>query len=194
LTNAGRRAAALSVLCAALGAGLARADSLMPVRLTTAITPIARLDKPLRVTVQVSADAGVLDDRTGPLRMRVKLATECGGTYQYTAGTVLLDKRLSPQPSTGHAYSGSVTGSAKPTAYGMQTVCVWLEDEGDQRVFASDQSSQVDVSQPCTRAAARYDVDRRRRTRGAAALRRKRKILAADGRAARAACGPGVAL
>jgi hypothetical protein len=185
------------VLLAVLGvlpAAFATADSFTPVRLSIAVAPIARLRKPLHVTVQVSADPGVLDDRSGPLRMRVKLAAECGGTYQYTAGIVLLDKRLSPQPSTGHAYSGSVGGSGRPTAYGAQTVCVWLESEGDQRVFASDQSTAVDVSRACTRAASRYDAERRRRANGAAALKRKRRLLAADRRAARRACGPGVTL
>jgi hypothetical protein len=188
-----RAAAALAVL-GALPAAFAGADSFTPVRLSIAVTPIARLHKPLHVTVRVTADPGVLDDRSGPLRMRVKLATECGGTYQYTAGTVLLDKRLKPQPSTGHAYSGSVSGFGSPTAYGAQTVCAWLESEGDQRVFASDQSTQVDVSRACTRAANRYDAERRRRVNGAAALQRKRRILAAERRAARRACGPGVAL
>jgi hypothetical protein len=58
----------------------------------------------------------------------------------------------------------------------LQTVCVWLEEEGDSRVFASDQFSEVDVSKACTVAAQRYD---RRRT-------------AARRRAARRACGLGV--
>ena len=67
-----------------------------------------------------------------PIRIQVKLAPECGGTYQYTAGPVLLDKQLSPQPATGHAYSAVARGSGKPSAYGVQTVCAWLErGQGD---------------------------------------------------------------
>jgi hypothetical protein len=175
-------------------AGIADADSFTPVRLAITVTPVARLHKPLRVTVHVSADAGVLDDRNGPLRMRVKLAAECGGAYEFTSGVVLLDKRISPQPTTGHAYAGAASASGRPASYGVQTVCAWLEDEGDQRVFASDQSIQVDVSRACTRAAARYDAARRRHVTGAAARKRKRRIVAADRRAARRACGPGVPL
>lgn len=189
-----RTGAALAAILGSLVAGLAGADSFTPVRLSISIAPIARLHKPLQVTVQVSADAGLLDDRSGPVRMRVKLATECGGTYQYTSGATLLDKRLSPQPTTGRVYSAVASGSGKPGSYGVQTVCAWLEDEGDRRVFASDQSTQVNVSRSCTRAAARYDAERRRRAATRAALNRKRRILAVDRRAARRACGAGVPL
>lgn len=194
MTLTRRGAALLAVLLGALPAAFAGADSFSPVRLSIAVAPVARLHKPLRVTVHLSADPGVLDNRSGALRMRVKLATECSGTYQYTPGIVLLDKRLSPQPSTGHGYSGSVSGSGRPTAYGVRTVCAWLESESDQRVFASDQSTQVDVSRACTRAANRYDSERRRPAHNAAAIRRKRRILAADRRVARQTCGPGVTL
>jgi hypothetical protein len=174
---------------------LASADSFTPVRLAITINAIARLHIPLKVTVRVSADPGVLDNRTGPLRIRVKLASECGGTYQYTTGPTLLDERLSPQPSTGRAYVAVATGSGRPVGYGVQTVCTWLEEEGDQREFANDQSIQVDVSKACTRAAARYDAARRRHRRaGGAGARRDRKRIAADRKAARRACGPGVPL
>jgi hypothetical protein len=125
----------------------------------------------------------------------VKLASECGGTYQYTSGAVLLDKPLSPQPSTGRAYSAVARGAGKPLAYGVQTVCAWLDEEGDNRTFASDQSLQVNVSPSCTHAAARYDSLRRSRPRpGAAAGRRRQRALAAAQRSARKVCGPGVPL
>jgi hypothetical protein len=119
------------------------------------------------------------------MRAQVKLASECGGTFRYTAGSVLLDKRLSPQPATGHAYVGSANGSGRPTAYGTETVCVWINDEGDSRTFASDQSMQVDVSPACTRAAARDDAARKAR---------RHEAIARARRAARRACGPGVPL
>jgi hypothetical protein len=189
-----RAATLAAIVTGALPAAVAGADSFTPVRLTITVAPVARLRAPLTVTVRVSADAGALDDRSGPLRVRVKLAGECGGTYQYTSGPVLLDKPLNPQPSTGHAYSGVVTGSGKPLAYGTQTVCTWLDD-GVGRSFASDQSTQLNVSRACTLAAARYDAARRQqRRRTAAARRRHRRALAVDLRAARRACGPGVAL
>jgi hypothetical protein len=184
------RKAATAGLLVALGttAWLAPAwgDGLTPVRLGISVAPVARAHRPLRITVSVSADPGALDNRSGPLRVRVKLASECGGTYQYTSGPVLLDKRLKPQPTTGHAYSGSVRGQGKPTAFGQMTVCTWLEDEGANRDFATDQSVQVNVSKACTVAAARYDRDRRRH--------RGKSRLAAERRRARRACGPGVPL
>jgi len=179
-----RRAALLGVgLAAVLPTGLAGADSFTPVRLTITVPPVARMHQPLAIRVAVSTDPGALDDRSGPVRVRVKLAGECGGTYQYTSGSVLLDKQLNPQPSTGRAYSALARGSGRPTAYGLQTVCVWLDDAGG-RTWASDQSMQVNVSRACTTAAARYDAARRRR----------RKQAAADRRAARRACGAGVSL
>jgi hypothetical protein len=181
-------------LAGGLSAGLAGADSFTPVRLTITVAPTARLDASLPITVAVSADAGALDDRTGPLRIRVKLAGECGGTYDYTQGAVLLDQQLNPQPATGHTYSAVAQGSGRPAAYGVQTVCVWLNDSED-RTWANDQSLQVDVSQACTTAAARYDAARRqRRARRLAGERRRQRALASDRGAAARACGPGVAL
>lgn len=162
------------------------ADSFTPVRLTIVVAHVARLHKPLAVTVRVSADPGVLDTRSAPLRAQVKLAGECGGTYRYTPGAVLLDKRLRPQPRTGRSYTGRAKGSGRPTAYGVETVCVWINEEGDGRTFASDQSVQVSVSRACTRAAARYDRARRRHAR--------HRRLAGEKRSARRACGPGVRL
>jgi len=181
-----RRGPALAVAVAAAAAlptSLAGADSFTPVRLSIRVAPVARRHVPLPITVRVSADPGVLDTRTAPLRIRVKLARECGGTYRYTRGVVLLDKRLHPQPTTGQPYSAVTRASGRPRRYGVMTVCVFLDEEGDQRTFASDQTTQVDVSKACTRAAARFDA-----ARGAGAsagsLRRK----------ARRACGPGVKL
>ncbi len=67
----------------ALAAGLlipalAAADSFRPVTMSIAVTPVARLAAPLKVTVAVKADPGVLDTGEGPLRVDVKLAPECG--------------------------------------------------------------------------------------------------------------------
>lgn len=195
------KARRLGVLAALLmlapPAAVAGADSFEPVRLSIKIAPVARRHAKLRVSVQVSADPGVLDARTAPLRMRVKVSSECGGTFSSTPGTVLLDKRLKPQPTTGHAYSTRARGAGKPSSFGVKTVCAFLDEEGDQRTFASDQSLQVNVSRACTRKASRYDASRRalRRAvrRGAGAARARRRARGAR-RAARAACGPGVRL
>jgi hypothetical protein len=168
----------LVLIVSALTAPLAAADSFTPVRLAMHVAPIARLHKQLKVSVGVSADPSVLDTRAAPLRIEVKLATECGGSFETTAGATVLNKVLSPQPAVGQAYSGRARGSGRPGAYGVKIACVYLEEEGDNRVFASDQSTQVNVSKRCTVAAARYDRHRARARR----------------RAARKACGPGVPL
>ena len=185
----GLRAAALTALAAAIPSAVASADSFTPVRLGIDVAPVARLHQRLAVTVRVSADPGALDDRAAPLRVRVKLSRECGGAFEYTSGVVLLDKRLYPQPTTGRAYSAAARGSGRPRAYGSRVVCTYLEEEGDGRVFANDESLTTKVSKPCTVAAARYD--RLRKARGA---RRHVSKLRAARRAARRACGPGVPL
>lgn len=136
-----RRYVALVVLVALALCAAAVADSNTPVRLSVRLGRGARVHRPLSVQVAVSADPGVLDVRTAPLRIEVKLASECGGVFRYTPGTTLLNRRLKPQPVTGHAYHAVARGSARPRQAGLQTVCVWLVEEGDGRVFASDQST-----------------------------------------------------
>ena len=165
------------------GAG---ADSFTPVRLAINIAPVARLHQPLKVSVDVSADPSVLDNATGPLRIRVKLAQECGGTFSSTPGVTLLDQQLRPQPATGRSYDANASGSGRPTRYGDQTVCAFLEEAGDNRMFANDTTNQVNVSRKCTSAAATYDTARRRHA--------LQSTLNADRRAARRACGRDVPL
>ncbi|MGZ4187711.1 MAG: hypothetical protein ACXVFQ_05580 [Solirubrobacteraceae bacterium] len=184
-----RRKALLASLAAGAAitySAVAGADSFTPVRLAIKIAPIARLHQPLKVSVDVSADPSVLDNATGPLRIRVKLAQECGGTFSSTPGVTLLDQQLRPQPSTGRPYDAAASGSGKPTRYGDQTVCAFLEETGNDRMFANDTSNEVNVSRKCTTAATTYDVARRRHAR--------QSTLDADRRAARRACGPGVPL
>jgi len=157
-----------SVIAAlALPLASAHGDSFTPVRLAVSVAPVARLDVPLRITVGVTADAGVLDVATAPLRIRVKLASECGATFTTTDGMTLLDAELDPQPTTGRPYAAAARGAGTPTSYGVKAVCVYLEEEGDNRMFANDTSTQVNISRACTRAAARYDSVRRSRRRDA---------------------------
>jgi hypothetical protein len=180
------RVGALAVALLVAAPAAVSADSFTPIRMTVTIASVARLHQPLKVKVSVSADPGVLDVRDGPVAARVKLtSSECGGVFKYTTGTTLLNKALSPQPSTGQAFQGSATGSGRPTSYGEQTVCVYLEDDYQQ--FETDTTDyQVNVSKPCTRAAAAYDKARRRK--------HKPHNLASLKRKARSACGPGVPL
>lgn len=184
-----RRTALIATVAAAAAiaySAVAGADSFTPVRLAIKIAPVARLHQPLKVSVDVSADPSVLDNATGPLRIRVKLASECGGTFSTTPGVKLLDRQLRPQPATGRRYDANASGSGRPTHYDDQTVCAFLEESGDNRMFANDTSNQVNVSRKCTAAAARYDTARRRHARAS--------TIKADRRAARRACGRGVPL
>ena len=96
-------------------------------------------------------------------------------------------------------------GSGEPTAYGTQSVCVFVEDEGANRQFASNTDAVVDVTRRCTSAAARYDAATAAlvaartafgRATGAAARARLTRLVGArrasaqaDQRPARSACG-----
>jgi len=191
-------------------ASAATADSFTPVQLNIAVAPVARLHAPLAITVGITADPGVLDGSEGPLRMEVRLAPECGGTFETTPGPTLLNAALDPQPATGRSYTGAVKGSGRPSAYGTQTVCAYLQDTDIGRVYANDESTQIMVSQPCTAAAGRYDRDHAALARAQKQLRRSKRprvrrrlkntvaartrTVARDRRRAIAACGPGVPL
>jgi hypothetical protein len=134
-----------ALAAAALTASVAMADSFTPVRLGIHVAPTVRVHKALHIKVAVSADAGVLDNRLGALRIEVKLAHECGGDVQHTRGFVLLDKLLKPQPATGRAYNAVAIGARRPASRGRSTVCAYLEEEGDNRVWAHDESLTVKV-------------------------------------------------
>jgi hypothetical protein len=191
-------------------ASLATADSFVPVSMSIAVAPVARLTAPLKVTVAVKADPGVLDTGEGPLRVEVKLAPECGGDFQHTTGVTLINLALNPPPTTGKGYSGTVTDRGRPLAYGIQTVCAYLEDSTAGRVYASDQSLTVNVSPACTGAGQRYDSAARglararrqyrhahgknARRRAAKLVARRKRTLAGDRRRGVAVCGSGVPL
>lgn len=193
------RLAAVAALAAAIAGGAAvsaGADSFTPVMMSIHVAPVARRGQPLKISIGVSADPGALDAGE-TLWMRVKLAAECGGTFTGTPGTLLIDRPLSPQPRTGHPYAGTVRGSGRPRSYGIQTVCVFLETQKDDREYATSQSTEVNVSRRCTLTARRLDAARRDLTR---ARRRHRGVRAAaahvrrDHRTAARACGRGVRL
>lgn len=196
----------------AIPSSLAAADSFTPVGLGIKVAPVARRQAALPISVAVSADSSVLDIATTPLRIEVRLAAECGGSFETTTGPALLNKALAPQPALGHAYSATISGSGRPSAFGTFTVCAFLEEQGDgNRIYANDTSSQVQVSQPCTAAASRFDAarkalenasrQRRRARRGSAARERATKLVQKRSRALNSArragtqaCGSGVAL
>jgi hypothetical protein len=202
--------AAVCVAATLLLAASATADSYAPIRMTTRVSAVARAHAPLKASVAISADSGVLDVAEGSLQVQVKLATECGGSFETTPGTTLVNAPLNPPPHNGQAYSGSVSGSGRPTDFGTQTLCVFLEDSDVGRVFAHDDSGHVDVSLPCTSAASRYDTAAKALSRARRQLRhtrrkarrrsvqrtiaRRRTTANRARRAARKACGAGVTL
>jgi len=130
--------------------------------------------------------------------------------FQHTSGVTLMDRALTPQLTTGRAYQGTLTSSGRPSAYGAQTVCAYLEDSNVGRVCANDESGTVNVSAPCTAAGRRYDsavraLSRARRslrhahgqaarTRARRLVARRARVLSAERRHGVAACRPGVAL
>lgn len=204
------RAALGAMLTVVAVCAVASADSFTPVTMNIGVTPIARLSVPLHVKVSVRADPGVLDTADGSLRVKVKLASECGGSFEATSGVTLVNAPLTPQPTVGKAYAGSASGSGRPVAYGTRTVCSYLEDTGSDRVYANDESVTTDVTPACTAAGHTYDRAlrllraaqrslRRARTR-AARLRdrrlvaRRRRTVTTARRRGVAACGPGVPL
>lgn len=168
-----RRVLALGAVLLAGGtlAVPASADDSAPVRLNVTAPAVARLDRPLTVSVHVEADAGALDYPDGPLRLRVKLAPECGGSFAGTQGPAIVDAALPVQPTAGEPLKTDVSGSGRPSAYGVQAVCVFLESTNDSRQYVTDVDTQVDVSQPCTAAARRYAGAK-------AALKTSKKALA----------------
>jgi hypothetical protein len=191
-------------------AAVASADSFTPVTMNIGVTPIARLGAPLPVKVSVKADPGVLDTADGPLRVKVKLAAECGASFETTSGVTLVNASLQPEPTVGKGYSGGASGSGRPVAYGARTLCTYLEDTGSGRVYANDESVSVNVTPACTSAGRAYDRAARslssarrslRHARTRAARRRDRRLVTGRRRAlttARhrgvAACGNGVSL
>jgi hypothetical protein len=92
---------------------------------------------PVRVTVK-----GPLTDATAPLRVRVKAAAECGASFDSTPGAVLLDAPLGS--------SGTASGRASTTTFGTFTACAFLEQQGDDRLFAFDDSTSFAVTHACT--------------------------------------------
>ncbi len=160
-----------------------------PVSLSVSMpgTVASNVGFPVRVTV--TADPGALDAAGAPLRVRVRTAAECGGTFDSTPGAVLLDEPL--------AAGGRVAGHALTHSFGTFTACAYLEQQGDDRLFAFDDSTSFAVTHPCTTFTRRAIAARRslRRVRRAsrhahgthrAALRRRAAHLRAKLRRANA--------
>lgn len=131
--------AALLIVAATAGAAL-----LEPVTITaTAPEPQIVAGTPFKLEVAVEAEPGTLDIAAQPLRVRVKLAPECGGSFAGTAGPAALERTL-PAPAAGAAYKQSVSGKVTAESAGTEVVCAFLED-AQERQFATDTEEEVTV-------------------------------------------------
>jgi hypothetical protein len=161
----------LALLAAIAGAAIlpaAAAAQEEPVELTVSAPQVVAANKPIKVRVAVTAEAGALDIAAQPLRLRVALEPECGGSFAGTSGPKVIDREI-PAPAPGASYS--FTGRAHPKAhrpFGPKTVCAFVEDS-QERQFATSTDTVVDVSKACTRATRRFA-----RLHTAAARHRKR--------------------
>jgi hypothetical protein len=133
--------AALLVVAATAGAAL-----LEPVTIT-ATTPEPQIvaGTPFKLEVEVEAEPGTLDIAALPLRVRVKLAPECGGSFIGTAGPAAFEQTL-PAPAAG-AYKQLVSGKTTAASAGPEVVCAFLED-ATERQFATDSEEEVTVLAP----------------------------------------------
>jgi hypothetical protein len=165
---------------------------LEPVELTVEANPgLVASKQPFTVRVGVAAEAGGLDIAAQPLRLRVKLEPECGGSFAGTEGATLIDRQLSaPQP--GAAYSATLSARARLGAFGTETVCAFLED-AQERQFATSTEEAVVVSRPCTVATRRLARLRKARHHAHGPKRRHRlnKRIRKARRAKAAACAGG---
>jgi hypothetical protein len=96
--------------------------------------------------------------------VRVRAATECGASFDSTPGTVLLDAPLGP--------SATVAGTAVTHTFGTFTACAFLEQQGDNRLFAFDDSTSFTVTHGCTTFTRRAVAGRQRVARLRRAMRR----------------------
>ncbi len=141
-------AAALAALAALLlGAAPAAAALIEPVSVTATAPAYAGANTPFPLQVDVAAEPGALDIAAQPLRLRVRLAPECGGSFAGTEGQTAIDRVL-PAPLAGTAYAASVSTSVKLGPLGQETVCAFLED-AQERQFATDTEETVAVIRGC---------------------------------------------
>ena len=134
--------AAFLAITAGAGAAL-----LEPVTITaTAPEPQIVAGTPFKLEVAVEAEAGTLDIAARPLRVRVKLAPECGGSFAGTAGPAAFEQALAGPPA-GAALKQTLTGKVTATTPGPEVVCAFLED-ATERQFATDTEEEVTVQSP----------------------------------------------
>ncbi len=141
------------------------------VRLSITVAPVVAAGAAIPVAVAIDADRGALSSRTDHLRLRVRYAAECAGTFAGTPGPVAIDARI-PDPATANTtYHATLDGSTAVASLGAYSVCAFLEEEGTGRLFAQDSDTQFQATAGCTAAS-------RTNARDAAALRAAQRQLA----------------
>lgn len=180
-------AAVLGALAAFLAiVATAGAALLEPVTITaTAPEPRIVAGTPFKLEVALEAEAGTLDIAARPLRVRVKLAPECGGSFAGTAGPAAFEQTLAGPPA-GAALKQMLIGKVTASTPGTEVVCAFLED-ATQRQFATDTEEEVTVLaagavKQCTAAAKQLKKAKRKLKRLEHRIQKvKRLIKKADG-------------
>jgi hypothetical protein len=129
-------AAAALVLLPVIGAS---ADDGEPVSISVDMPAVVASNIGFPLHVIVTSNPGLLP---GSYRVRVRAARECGGSFDTTPGAVLLDKPLGA--------NGKVAATGRTHRFGAFTACAFLEQVGDNRLFAFDDSTTFSVTHPCT--------------------------------------------
>jgi hypothetical protein len=196
--------ASLAAIATLAAASPAPAQNGEVVRLTISIAPTVAAGTPVPVSVVIDADQGVLAQRSDHLRLRVRYANECAGTFAGTPGPVAIDTRIPDPGAANTTYHATLSGAATLSALGTYSVCAYLVEEGTERLFAQDSDTQFRATSACTdasrgnaRLAAQLRAARSRLKHAHGARRRKlrRQIagLVAQQRAAanslQSACG-----
>jgi hypothetical protein len=141
------------------------------VRLSITVAPVVAAGAAIPVTAAVDADRGALSSRSDHLRLRVRYAAECAGTFAGTPGPVAIDMQI-PDPGTANTtYHATLNGSAAVASLGAYSVCAFLEEQGTGRLFAQDSDTQFKTTAGCTAAS-------RTNARDATALRTAQRQLA----------------
>jgi hypothetical protein len=120
---------------------------LEPVTITaTAPEPLVAAGTPFKLEVAVEAEAGALDIAVRPLRVRVKFAPECGGSFVGTPGPAAFEAPIAGPPA-GAALKQTLVGKVTAPSPGPEVVCAFLED-ATERQFATDTEEEVTVLAP----------------------------------------------
>jgi hypothetical protein len=139
-----RTLAAFGGVLALLIPATATANSLSePVTITADAPASVTAGAPFDLTVAVEADPAALGIAAMPLRVRVKLAPECGGSFAGTPGPAAFEATL-PNPVPAGPYAQTFTGRVTAPTPGTETVCAFLED-AQERQFATDSVAQTEA-------------------------------------------------